>query len=150
MVVNHELNGNITTMRETTMSKNYKLTPELESALRKANVAEEKIAAFEAKDPDVEKLSLDDLDNISGGAAEAPDDYVLYGMTQLEAGRLLQGIVDNFGTDIAISMANAMWCKTTDWERYLRESEGCNAGYYAVFRIWGKGYEAGRTGKTVF
>ncbi len=86
------------------------------------------------------ELSLDEMDKVSGGTKEAPLDYKLYGLTQMEAGSLLQGIVDSFGTDIAIDMANTMWCKTPDWETYLRESEGCNAGYYAVSRIWGKGY----------
>ena len=48
------------------MTKNYKFTPELEDALRKANMKEEDIAKLK-KSTDGEKLTLDDLDGVAGG-----------------------------------------------------------------------------------
>ena len=93
-----------------------------------------------SENKNMRELSLDEMDKVSGGTKEAPLDYKLYGLTQREAGSLLQGFVDNFGTEFAIYMANTMWGKTPDWGTYLRESEGSNAGYYAVSRIWGKRY----------
>ena len=89
------------------------------------------------------ELSLDEMDKVSGGAKEAPDDFRVCGMTQLEAGSLLQAIVDYFGIDIAIDFATDNWVRTRDWATYLRASEGCNEGYYAVFMIWGKIYVGG-------
>ena len=124
------------------MANNIKLTPELEAAFKKANMNDEDIRKI-MEGADVQKMGLDDLDGFSGGAKEAPDDFRVCGMTQLEAGSLLQAIVDYFGIDIAIDFATDNWVRTRDWATYLRASEGCNEGYYAVFMIWGKIYVGG-------
>ena len=89
------------------------------------------------------ELSLDEMDKVSGGAKEAPDDFRVCGMTQLEAGRLLQAIVDTFGIDVAVDYATDNWVRTRDWRTYLEASKGRNEGYYAVFMIWGKIYHGG-------
>ena len=89
------------------------------------------------------ELSLDEMDKVSGGAKEAPDDFRVCGLTQLEAGRLLQAIVDTFGIDVAVDYATDTWVRTRDWRTYLEASKGRNEGYYAVFMIWGKIYHGG-------
>ena len=95
------------------------------------------------KNYDVQKLSKDDLDNVSGGTKECPVDYIYRGLTCIQAGDILQGIVDAFGMDVAINWANENWGKTHDWENFMMESKGCNPGRYAAHRIWGLHYHGG-------
>lgn len=124
------------------MANNMKLTPELEAAFKNANINDEDIRKI-MEGADAQKLGLDDLDGVSGGAKEAPDDFRVCGLTQLEAGSLLQAVVDNFGYDIAVDFANSAWFKTYHWKEFLWESRGRNEGYFAVFMIWGKIYHGG-------
>ena len=124
------------------MANNVKLTPELEAAFKKANMNDEDIRKI-MEGADVQKIGLDDLDGFSGGANEAPDDFIVCGLTQLEAGYILQAIVDNSGIDVAVDFATDTWVRTRDWRTYLEASKGCNEGYYAVFMIWGKLYKGG-------
>ena len=124
------------------MAEKINLTPEMEAALKKANLSDADIQKV-MENKDVTKLGLEDLDNVSGGAKEAPDDFRVCGMTQREAATLLQAVVDQFGTDLAIDFANAAFFPSNHWEEFLRESEGSDAGWYAVLMIWGKIYEGG-------
>ena len=98
------------------------------------------------KNKDVEKLSKDDLDNISGGVT-VPDDYVLAGNTRKQMGKFIQTILDTFGPDIAIEVANH-FIQTEDWKNFLYMGE--NAGWLAVNTIYEKQYEAQITGKSVY
>ena len=90
------------------MANKFNLTPEVKEALRKANVSEEKIAAFEAQDSDIEKLSVDDLDVVSGGG----DDGVLFCgkvTPEKDVYDLAMAMVDAYGYDAA----SAMFCDLT-------------------------------------
>ena len=89
------------------------------------------------------ELSMDEMDKVSGGTKTAPSDYTFKGLTQWQAGDILQGLVDAFGIDMAIDWANENWVRTQDWETYMRESADRNAGHYAAHRIWGKAYCGG-------
>ena len=89
------------------------------------------------------ELSLDEMDKVAGGTKEAPVDYIYRGLTCIQAGDILQAIVDAYGIDIAIAWANENWGKTSDWEKFMMESKSCNPGHYAAHRIWGLHYHGG-------
>ena len=73
------------------------------------------------------KLSDNELDQVVSGYTnkDIPDDFKIAGMTQWDMSVLMQRIVDNFGTDIAIDIGKSI-VPTNDWETWLRASEGCN------------------------
>lgn len=89
------------------------------------------------------KMRFTELDNVSGGTANAPDDYYVAcidGHTCINAStacEILRGIWDQFGHDVAIEFAKSNWIPTSDWKNY----GDAGGPEYAVQMIWGKGYE---------
>ena len=131
------------------MAEKIKLTPEMEAALKKANLSDADIQ--KVVNADVQKISLNELDGLSGGAGSNDDPYEprICGMTREEMGSLLQGIVDSFGIDVAVAVA-LTWVQTSDWETWLRASRGCNEGRYAVNMLFEKFAKSGKKGGGVF
>ena len=87
------------------MEKKFEWSKELEDALRKANIPEEKIAALREKklQPDVEKLSFDRLDGVSGGTQQTVDlDGVEVSVEDFN--NLFLAMAEVYGFDIALSM----------------------------------------------
>ena len=86
------------------MAQNIRLTPEMEDAMKKANLSDADIQ--KVVNPDVKKMSLDDLDGFSGGvtSADIPDDFRIAGLTYYDMGSIMQGVVDSFGIDVAIDV----------------------------------------------
>ena len=109
-----------------TMTKKYEWTSELEDALRKAKVPEEKIAELREMevDSDVEKLDLDGLDGVSGGASLSDtDEGSFHDMAMI--------ISDSLGLDVAVDVMASIYNLDVSFMReYARKSNGNAAQYW--------------------
>lgn len=108
------------------MAKRIELTKEMEEALKKANVPEEKIEELKEKGFEPEPLSLDDLDAVSGGiygASEggwAPDDWrspTFWNMTFPEFAEFIQSFYEASGRDVVLEFLNEAFMRTEDWAK---------------------------------
>ena len=120
-----------------TMTKKYEWTSELEDALRKAKLPEEKIAELREMevDSDVEKLDLDGLDGVSGGASLSDtDEGSFHDMAMI--------MTDSFGLDVAVDMMASIYNLDVSFMReYARKSNGNAAQYWydiTLFYFHGK------------
>jgi len=123
------------------MGKKFEWNKEVEDVLRKENLSEEKIAAL--KSGGVQKVPLELLDGISGGGNYAwgnetpPEDWqnpVFHGLTLAEGRALINGLYDQFGTDVTIEFCLEYFnFKTNAWEESLRTG-GPN---YCADVMWG-------------
>ena len=108
------------------MARKLQITQEMEDALRKANVSEEGIAKLKEKeiDTDVEKLDLDSLDGVSGGASLADtDEGSFYDMAMI--------MTDSFGLDVAVDVMAGIYNLDVSFMReYARKSNGNVAQYW--------------------
>ena len=124
------------------MARKLKITQEIEDALQKMDIPQEKIAEFKEMevDADVEKLDLDGPDGVSGGGIYgvkkwAPDDWrnpVWGNMTWIEGADFIEAIYNAFGEDVAIAYCIETFCRSTDWERYIH----ANGPRYAAYYMW--------------
>ena len=123
------------------MEKKFEWNKDVEDALRKANIPDDRIA--ELRPRDVEKIDPELLDGISGGSGgmyslggnEAPLDWsnpYFNNMTTSEGIQLVQTIYDNFGEDICIDMCNDMFCHSYDWSAWIHSGGPA----YAVVSMW--------------
>ena len=121
------------------MAKKFKWNEEVEDDLRKANIPEETIAGL--KNKDVEKISLDMLDGISGGGVcgagevQAPDDWsnpYAGNKTVLEAQHMAAAIYDRFGEDICADFCNSCFWPSDDWKTWIHQSGAA----IAVSMMW--------------
>ena len=154
------------------------LNREMENALRKLDMSEEKIAELKEKelrpqvdlgehspdslevdpelvktlmdkaqaDQDVERISPDDLDGVSGGGGIygikkwAPEDWrcpCFYNMTYIEGGEFIAAVYENFGHDVTADFCMEYFnCKTRDWDVKLREG----GPYYCAVYMWSIAY----------
>ncbi len=95
------------------------------------------------------ELNLDDMAKVAGGGSSCrtvPPDFTLWGLTEEQAGGILQSIVDACGIDVAAAYAQEVWAKSADWLGYMKASKDRNPGYYAVGMVWEKGYNQSRGG----
>jgi hypothetical protein len=102
------------------------------------------------------KLSLDELERVSGGinlggwTPVAPDDFGLtFGgelMNAQACREVLGGIYDTFGEDYAIEYAKKNIVQTSDWLNYTRQG----GIYFAVDMIYGKLYLSHITGESAY
>ncbi len=92
------------------------------------------------------ELNMDEMEKVVGGGTTVPPDYKEFGMTEMEAGQLLQMIYDQFGPDVAISFANEFWVVTPDWHDTMMLDPGPTAAYHAVGIVWQKGYDQSQGG----
>ena len=125
------------------MARKLNITQEMEDALRKMDIPQEKIAELKEMevDADVERLDLDGLDGVSGGGGIygvkkwAPDDWknpVWNNWTWIEGADFIEAIYNSFGEDIAIDYCIEAFCRSNDWERYIH----ANGPRYAALYMW--------------
>lgn len=110
------------------------VTSEIEEVLRKANFPEEKIAELKEKDFGIRQLSLDDLDNVSGGIygitenpyGSVPDTWrcpkFAY-MTWPEFAGFLDGLYRGagggvYGRDYVRNFCNEVYFHSRDWNKF--------------------------------
>lgn len=117
------------------MAQKLNLTPEMEEALRKANMPEEKIAELRDMEIGARELSPDDLDGVSGGGGHyaasgnphgsPPEDWrcpLYWNMTYSELGAYLDGMYKSYGAnafakDMVINFCNQFFFVSQDWAR---------------------------------
>ena len=86
------------------------------------------------------QLNEGELEEVVGGASGGcPADYEVMGMTADEFGAYLQAIVNEFGIDVAVEVANK-WIQTNDWKKYMSSGGKGEEAYYACRRIWNTVY----------
>ena len=110
---------------DNTMTKKYEWTSELEDALRKAKLPEEKIAELRgAEVDDVERIGLDGLDGVSGGASLSDtDEGSFHDMAMI--------ISDSLGLDVAVDVMASIYNLDVSFMReYARKSNGNAAQYW--------------------
>ena len=123
------------------MARKLNITQEMEDALRKMDIPQEKIAELKEMevDADVERLDLDGLDGVSGGGGIygvkkwAPDDWknpIWNNWTWIEGANFIKAIYDSYGEDICIDMCNELFCKSYDWEYYIHGTDPVYAALY--------------------
>ena len=124
------------------MPPNIKLTPaEMETALKKTNLSDAIIQ--KVVNADVQKMSLDELDGLSGGGSFAwgnetpPEDWpnpIFRNMTLAEGRVFINALYDAFGFDVTVAFCmEAFNFKTNAWEESLRAG-GPN---YCADVMWG-------------
>ena len=125
------------------MAKKFEMTKEMEDALHKANVSEEKIADLRENGFEIQELSLDDLDAVSGGRYAActdgwaPEDYKCswaYGMTWPELAEFINMIYQQFGRDVTINFLNMYFFESPDWAAQFNPP-GMNAYHCAQYMV---------------
>ena len=120
-----------------TMTKKFEWTTELEDALQKANLSEEKIAELRETevDSDVERLDLDGLDGVSGGANLSDTDEGSF----LDMAMIMS---DSLGLDVAVDVMASLYNLNVSFMReYARKSNGNAAQYWydiTLFYFHGK------------
>ena len=122
---------------DNTMARKLNITQEMEDALRKAKLPEEKIAELREMevDSDVEKLDLDGLDGVSGGASLSDtDEGSFHDMAMI--------ISDSLGLDVAVDVMASIYNLDVSFMReYARKSNGNAAQYWydiTLFYFHGK------------
>ena len=86
------------------------------------------------------QLNEGELEQVVGGASGGcPADYQVMGMTADEFGAYLQAIVNEFGIDIAVEVAEK-WIASNDWQKYMSKGGKGEEAYYACRRIWNTVY----------
>ena len=85
------------------------------------------------------QLTESEAEHVTGG--QCPDDWKYLDMTWVEAGSILQAIVNQYGVDVAADWAAKNWSPTIYWAKYLHESKGSNEGFYAAMKIWDQMYD---------
>ena len=107
------------------MTKKYEWTSELEDALRKAKLPEEKIAELRgAEVDDVERIGLDGLDGVSGGASLSDTDEGSF----LDMAMIIS---DSLGLDVAVDVMASIYNLDVSFMReYARKSNGNAAQYW--------------------
>ena len=108
------------------MARKLNITQEMEDALRKAKLPEEKIAELREMevDADVERIGLDGLDGVSGGASLSDtDEGSFHDMAMI--------MTDSFGLDVAVDMMASIYNLDVSFMReYARKSNGNAAQYW--------------------
>ena len=108
------------------MARKLNVTQEMEDALRKAKLPEEKIAELRETevDADVERIGLDGLDGVSGGASLSDtDEGSFHDMAMI--------MTDSFGLDVAVNMMASIYNLDVSFMReYARKSNGNAAQYW--------------------
>ena len=131
------------------MAKRYEKIEHLEDTLKQMNLPQEKVTEFINEDVDVVKLSLDDLDGISGGGVYAvdghyaPEDWrcgAFCDMTWPEGGDFINALYENFGRDVTIDFCKSAFCLTNDWAEYFNPP-GLTA-YYCALMMWSLAWRA--------
>ena len=89
------------------MVKRFEMTKEMENALLKANVSEEKISDLQKNGLEIQELSLDDLDAVSGGDGTSTITVNGMEMSALEFNALIMNIHDTCGFQTAYGMFQA-------------------------------------------
>ena len=119
------------------MARKLNVTQEMEDALRKAKLPEEKIAELRETglDADVERIGLDGLDGVSGGASLSDtDEGSFHDMAMI--------MTDSFGLDVAVDMMASIYNLDVSFMReYARKSNGNAAQYWydiTLFYFHGK------------
>ena len=112
------------------------MNKELLGKLKACKTAEEIRALMGSK----RQLNEGELEEVVGGASGGcPADYEVMGMTADEFGAYLQAIVNEFGIDVAVEVANK-WIQTNDWKKYMSSGGKGEEAYYACRRIWNTVY----------
>ena len=108
------------------MARKLNITQEMEDALRKMDIPQKKIAELKEMevDSDVEKLDLDGLDGVSGGASLSDtDEGSFHDMAMI--------MTDSFGLDVAVDMMASIYNLDVSFMReYARKSNGNAAQYW--------------------
>ena len=109
-----------------TMARKLNITQEMEDALRKMDIPQEKIAELRETeaDADVERLDLDGLDGVSGGASLSDtDEGSFHDMAMI--------ISDSLGLDVAVDVMASIYNLDVSFMReYARKSNGNAAQYW--------------------
>ena len=109
---------------------------ELLEKLKACKTAEEIRALMGSK----RQLNEGELEEVVGGASGGcPADYKVMGYTADEFAEYLQAIVNEFGIDVAVEVANK-WIQTNDWKKYMSSGGKGEEAYYACRRIWNTVY----------
>ena len=108
------------------MARKLNITQEIEDALQKMDIPQEKIAELREMefDSDVEKLDLDGLDGVSGGASLSDtDEGSFHDMAMI--------MTDSFGLDVAVDVMASIYNLDVSFMReYARKSNGNAAQYW--------------------
>ena len=112
----------------------------LKEALKKANLTEDMLPETSE---DIEALSLDDLDEVSGGKysglknGQAPYNWPCPecgGLTWPELAEMIDAIYQQFGRDVTIEMMNNLFFKSPDWEAQFNPP-GLNSNWCASYLV---------------
>ena len=108
------------------MARKLNITQEMEDALRKMDIPQEKIAELKEMevDADVERLDLDGLDGVSGGASLSDTDEGSF----LDMAMIIS---DSLGLDVAVDVMASIYNLDVSFMReYARKSNGNAAQYW--------------------
>ena len=107
------------------MAHKLNITQEMEDALRKMDIPQEKIAEFKEMevDADVERLDLDGLDGVSGGASLSDtDEGSFHDMAMI--------MTDSFGLDVAVDVMASIYNLDVSFMREYARKSNVNAAQY--------------------